>query len=194
MNHILNFYKNDGTTSNELNYDYCQVLLEGKHAKEINNQVDTNQGNIMLVDRSDINLVANFKWYLNSNGYPSTFGTYDDTIKFPRPVPLHRILFGQLDEGYVVDHINRDKMDNRRHNLRVCTSLQNSYNKSKLKGQRYKGVTKHETKNRVTYIASISKDGVKHEIKDIQTEEEAAKIYDMMAEQLFGEYAGKNFQ
>jgi hypothetical protein len=34
---------------------------------------------------------------------------------------------------------------------------------------------------------------VRHEIKNIKSEKEAAKIYDMMAENLFGNFAGKNF-
>jgi hypothetical protein len=192
MNNIINFYKNDGSVSNELNFDYCQISLSGKHAKKIDDDLD-GKGNLMLVSQSDANLVANFKWHLGSTGYPSTYGTFDGSVKFSRPVTLHRILIGQLNEGLVVDHISRDKLDNRRENLRICTALENSYNRSKLKGQKYKGVTKHQTKNGITYIASISKDGVKHEIKDIQTEEDAARIYDMMAEQLFGNFAGKNF-
>ncbi len=194
MNNILNFYKNDGSISDHhLDYDYCQIELLGKHAKKGDVLINENHGNIMLISKNDVNLVANFKWYLGASGYPSTYGTYDGTIKYSAPLPLHKLLFPQIDEGMVVDHINRDRMDNRRTNLRVCTALQNSYNRSKLKGQRYKGVSKHETKKGVTYIASITKDGVKHEIKDIETEEQAAKVYDMMAEQLFGEYAGKNF-
>ena len=145
----------------------------------------------MLVSYSDINIVMMFDWYLNSGGYPSTYGSIDGEIKYGKPVPLHKLLFGQLEYGYVVDHINRNKLDNRRDNLRICTSLQNSYNRSKSSNSlnKYKGVKKVGN----TYTAFISKNGVRHEIKNIPSEDEAAKIYDMMAEDLFGSYAGKNF-
>jgi hypothetical protein len=95
----------------------------------------------------------------------------------------------------VIDHINRDRLDNRRENLRICTPLQNSYNRSKPKnsGKTFKGVTKVGKKN-PTYTASITKDGVKHDMKGIPTERQAAEMYDLMAEQLFGEYAAKNFR
>lgn len=190
MNQIINYLKNDGTIAdlNDPWFDYTQVKLAGNHAK------DADDGNIMLVSKIDLNAIINFKWYLNRGGYPATYGTFDNTIKFSRPVPLHQLLHGKLAKGFVVDHINRNRLDNRRENLRICTAAQNSWNRKKPKNSknRYKGVTKVGKRN-PSYTASITKDGVKHEIKDIQTEEQAAKVYDMMAEELFGEYAAKNF-
>ncbi len=190
MNQIIGYFKNDGTQiENEnklyIDFDYVQIELIGNHAK------DTEDGNIILVSKCDINAVVIFKWYLNSNGYPATYGSYDKVIKYNKPVTLHRMMFGKLNKGYVVDHINRNKLDNRRDNLRICTSLQNSYNKTKPKNSicKYKGVIKTGT----TFKSSITMNGMKHEIKNIATEEQAAKIYDMMAEELFGQYAAKNF-
>jgi hypothetical protein len=91
----------------------------------------------------------------------------------------------------VIDHINRDKLDNRLSNLRVITSKENSYNRKKnaTSENKYKGVQKRGNK----YIAVITKDGVRREIPGFNTEEEAATCYDMMAEEMFGNYAGKNF-
>jgi hypothetical protein len=205
MNTILGYVKNDGiyyenTIDNRIDnvnidFDYIQISLICDKMKDVIVQ----NGNIMLVSKCDINLIMNFKWYLGSSGYPCTYGTYDGSIKFGNcPVSLHQLIFGKLEKGYVIDHINRNKLDNRRDNLRVCTSLQNSYNKSRPKNSKnkYKGVKKiipKNNKNNSKYIATITKDGVRHEIRNIQTEEEAAKIYDMMAEELFGQYAGLNF-
>jgi len=188
MNTILNYYRNDGSLvkfddSSNTNFDYVQILLLGKKS--------TN--NAMLVSKGDLEFVINFKWYLSKSGYPSTYGTFDNSIKYSRPVALHQILYRNIDKGNVVDHINRDRLDNRRENLRVCTALQNSYNRSKPSNSKtnYKGVT--QTKNG-KYVARVTKDGKKHEIRNINTEKEAAIMYDIMAEELFGPYAGKNFQ
>lgn len=192
MNAVINLFRNDGTlvenrylTYDDVYFDYAQVMLLGDHAE------NTDDGNIMLISSCDLESVLKFKWYLTRASYPGTYGTNDGDIKFSRPVPLHQILYPNIPYGYVVDHINRDRLDNRRNNLRICTSLQNSYNKSKPKNsnRRYKGVIK----NKKSYTASITKDGIKREIKNIQTEEQAARVYDMMAEELFGEFAAKNY-
>ena len=91
----------------------------------------------------------------------------------------------------VIDHINRNKWDYRINNLRVISAKENSYNRTKNSNSenKYKGVQKRGTK----YVAVISKDGIRREIPGFNTEEEAAECYDMMAEEMFGEFAGKNF-
>jgi hypothetical protein len=174
----------------KLDFDYAQITLFGKHAEE------TVSGNIMLVSARDYKYATEFKWYLNRSGYPGTYGSYDGGVKFSRPVTFHQLVMKQLTSSHdlVVDHINRNKLDNRRANLRLCTALENSYNKSKAKNSsgKYKGVVKRGKKNPL-YVASITKNGIKHEIKGCSTEEDAAKMYDIMAEELFGQYAAKNF-
>lgn len=191
MNTILNYYNNLGEITTINNYDYCEIELLGKHAKSLENNKS------MLISKSDINSMLNFKWYLCKSGYPGTYGTYDNTIQFSCLVPAHRLLFhnelSQLESGLVIDHINRNKLDNRRNNLRICTAKENSYNKTK-KGDKYKGIKKITKKKtgEVTYQAIISKDGKRHIISDIATEEEAARMYDAMAEELFGVFASKN--
>jgi hypothetical protein len=196
MNCVLNLFRNDGKiienrylTYNDVHFDYAQVSLLGDHAE------NTQDGNVMLISYHDLECILKYKWYLTRAGYPGTYGTVDGSVKFSRPLCLHQFLYPNIPCGYVVDHINRNKLDNRHDNLRVCTAIQNSYNKSKPKNssKRFKGVTQVGGKKNPTYTASVSKNGIKHEIKDIKSEEEAAKIYDIMAEDLFGEYAAKNF-
>lgn len=191
-NTILGFYTSDGFESSDGNYDYAQIELLGNHAKDA--KADENgEGYIMLVSKCDVNTVMNFQWYLNSNGYPATYGSIDPKgPKCSAPFPLHQFLHPECPEDYVVDHINRNRLDNRRQNLRIITAKQNSYNRKKPKNSTsmYKGVRK-QSKDK--YKASVSKDGQTYEIKDCATEKEAAMAYDAMAEELFGIYAGKNF-
>ena len=193
-NPVLNLFDNDGTivdvpgrSYSDLNFDFAQVELIGKHVKSVDS-------NIMLVSASDLISVLRYKWYLTKAGYPGTYGTVDNIIKYSIPVPLHKCLIPDAPMGYVIDHINRIKLDNRRENLRICTPVENSYNKSKPSNsmQKYKGVKAVGIKN-PTYTSSVTKNGVMHKIKGIPTEYEAAKIHDMMADELFGAYASKNF-
>jgi aspartate carbamoyltransferase regulatory subunit len=76
-----------------------------------------------------------------------------------RSKTLHKNLLGKQEKGYVIDHINRNKCDNRLENLRVITAKENSYNRTKNanSNNKYKGVVKRGNK----YVASISKDGIK---------------------------------
>lgn len=191
MNSILGWYKNDGTRSDtmDLDYDYVQVELMGNHANDVDESV-------MLISKSDINLIMNFKWYLGKGGYPVTYGSIDNEYKFIPPITCHRFLNPDTPSGYVVDHINRNRLDNRRTNYRIITQKQNSYNRKKPKNskRKYKGVKQYGKKGNKKYCAVIHKDGTKHEIKGFKTEKEAAEVYDMMAEDLFGEFAGKNFK
>lgn len=85
-----------------------------------------------IIDKADLEKVSECTWYLNATGYPST------RIK-GKHTTLHRYLMGKNPEGYVVDHINRDKTDNRRCNLRFCTPLENNHNRSNIvRGGNYK--------------------------------------------------------
>ncbi len=174
-NKILGFYNNLNELCDIDNATYVKIELLGR-AKEL-------EQNYFLISKSCLEKVIRHNWYIDSNGYPMTYTARSKT--------LHKNLLGKQQKGYVIDHINRNKLDNRLENLRVITSKENSYNRSKNKSSnnKYKGVIKRGNK----YVASITKDGVRHEIPGIDTEEEAGRIYDMMAVELFGEFAGLNF-
>lgn len=185
MNTILGYYTNLGSKIDDLdNSDYIQLQLLGGHAKTENA--------IALISKEYLPLILDFSWYLGKDGYPTTYRSKDGEIKFGRGIKLHQLINPKLPKGYVVDHINRNKLDNRRENLRVCTAKQNSYNTSRPKNSKskYKGVKKG---GNGTWIATLNKDGQNYKIDGIGTEREAAEIYDMMAEEMFGKYAGKNF-
>ncbi len=93
--------------------------------------------------------------------------------------------------GREIDHINGDKLDNRKVNLRICTSSQNAMNRKSL-GNRfgYKGIVNYRNGK---YQAMIW-DG-KHNLNlgMFTTKEDAAKAYDNAAVEIHGIYARLNF-
>ena len=189
-NLILGHYKNSGDEVNDMSEsDYVQIKLLGVHAQE-------KEANC-LVSTSVLPIVIEFSWYLGKDGYPVAYRSVDGSIRMGRGSKLHIFLLKHRTKLYkekvVIDHINRNKLDNRLDNLRICTPKQNSYNTTRPKNSKYnyKGIRKQGKSGK--WIATASKDGSKFEIKDIATEKEAAEIYDVMAEELFGKYAGKNF-
>ena len=73
------------------------------------------------IDQNDVTkvLTVSGAWYISSNGY--AFLTH--YIKGTHY--LHRIIVGEVLEGFVVDHINGKRLDNRSSNLQLVTSRQN---------------------------------------------------------------------
>lgn len=72
----------------------------------------------LTIDKTDAPLLE-YKVCVGRNGYPSA------RIGNTR-MPIHKILFPTWE---ITDHINRDKTDARRSNLRECTKSQNNMNK-----------------------------------------------------------------
>lgn len=128
--------------------------------------------------------VSKYNWYLGKAGYPVCYEL--------GMMQLHRFvytyIFGDIIPSQLyVDHIDRNKLNNTNSNLRIATPQENSFNKTTTSNK--KGVRKISENN---YTALVVKGGVKHEIKNIPTEQQAAEIYNMMAEELFGTFAAPN--
>lgn len=95
--------------------------------------------------------------------------------------------------GQYVDHVNGNKLDNRRENLRMCSNSQNMANRRAPRVNRsgFKGV--HFFKRDGTWRAAITQDYKTKHIGYYATPEEAARAYDIKARELFGEFAQLNF-
>jgi hypothetical protein len=116
---------------------------------------------------------------------------------------FERMIGEALPRGgeWLVDHINGDKLDNRRSNLRLATRTENEANKLKRRthagkatSSRYKGVTKNNDKKRSKpWRAHITNkdDGLTY-LGSFATEVEAAKAYNKAALEMFGEFAKLN--
>lgn len=111
-------------------------------------------------------------------------------------VPLHRVvvcLHGYtLEEGQVVDHINRNKLDCRIANLRITNFSGNASNKEKTKNKKnsnYKGV--HKTKSG-KWQTQVWVGGKNLCFGSFETQEEAARKYNEKAIEFFGEFACLN--
>jgi hypothetical protein len=100
-----------------------------------------------LVDAEDWHRFRHFRWRL-ANGYAVSTASKRNPVgpELNRTYFLHRLILGLgLDDGRYTDHINRDKLDNRRANLRIVTRPQNNQNQAPRKGgtSRYRGVNFH---------------------------------------------------
>lgn len=79
---------------------------------------------LVIVDVNNSHL-DRYKWSLGKRGYPRA--RVDGHV-----LTLHRLVIGQVPDGMVTDHINRDKLDNRITNLRFVTQKVNTNNSGML--------------------------------------------------------------
>jgi hypothetical protein len=107
-------------------------------------------------------------------------------------VYLHRLLMNAV-QTQQVDHANGNSLDNRRENLRFCTSSQNSQNRRRTSTSGFKGVSLKPRYKSKPWEANIKVAGKLKYLGRFQTPEEAAKAYDSAARDMFGEFAHTNF-
>lgn len=151
-------------------------------------EITLSNGMVSLVDDEDYAFVSAHKWYSNGRAPHRYARTQIDGVQ----VALHRALMN-APEDMQVDHINRNTLDNRRANLRLCTARQNllnrGYTKTAKGASQYKGVNLSDGRFRAYIVVHgkwITLGGFSDEIK-------AAVAYDNAAREHFGEFAKLNF-
>jgi hypothetical protein len=148
-------------------------------AQESHTVIPLSKGAVALVDEADSHLVSHMAWHLGSTGYAL------HSVSAVQKVAMHTLIMGSTG----VDHINRNKLDNRRNNLRIATRTQNEANKPGRAGSsKFKGVHAKSGK----WAAQIGHGGKKIHIGLFPTEITAAYAYNKKASELFGEFAYLN--
>lgn len=147
------------------------------------------QGKITIVDDDDYEYLIRFKWCYSVkskdkiDGYalrrnPNTGGV----------IYMHREIL-RTPQGLVTDHINGDRLDNRKSNLRSCHQFENSRNRGKNSNNKsgYKGVYLHRKSGKWASIIHYNKIG--KYLGLFLTKEEAHEAYCNAALCLHGEFA-----
>jgi len=146
------------------------------------------KGKVAIVDAEDYAWLSQYKWHASKKGYNwYACRNYNRSI-----VCMHRVIMN-APKGMLVDHIDHNGLNNRRSNLRLCTSSQNHQNRERTRGtSNYKGV--YREKRYRKWCASVYFEGRNHYLGSFSNEVEAARAYDKKAAELFGEFAYLNFQ
>jgi hypothetical protein len=136
-------------------------------------------GNIVdyaLIDEEDFDIVEYTGWCISS-GYA-----------FSGKGLMHRLILN-AEKGQIIDHINHNKLDNRKENLRFVTYSQNSQNMKKKENatSKYKGVCI----NKKSWVCQIRYNN-NQESFSFKNEEHAAYWYDQLAVRYYGEGAKIN--
>ena len=123
-------YQRHGEFLARTKFDKNEMFLHEDHAEMM---LYNRKGEVVartMIDLEDINKISVIKWSISPSGYVQTSNLF-----------LHRVILNAPEE-YVVDHINHNKLDNRKQNLRLCTVQQNNFNRGIVSGKSgYLGVS-----------------------------------------------------
>ena len=143
----------------------------------------TSSGDVFYFDKEDFELIKNYCWCINDYGYVVTI----DRIT-RKTVQFHRLVMHPGKED-VVDHINHDKLNNCKSNLRVCSHVDNMKNRSikKYSVSGFTGVTWHKKSSK--WQAQIKVNGRNIHLGFFTDINEAVKARIMAELEIFGEFS-----
>jgi len=147
-------------------------------------QIPLGDGYYAYVDAADYEWLNQWTWHVQ-NGYAVRW-------EKGKVIFMHREIL-KPPRGKMGDHVNGNRLDDTRANLRVCTRPENSRNKSKPHGtsSRFRGVSYRKDSGK--WYARIRFEGKLIHLGLFTEEVEAARAYDRKAVELFGEFARLNF-
>jgi hypothetical protein len=139
-----------------------------------------------LVDDADFLFLSQWAWRRSTKGYV----VRSETINGKRVyMNLHRVIMN-APRGLYVDHIDNDKLNNTRSNLRLCTQSQNQANRRlhKNNSSGFKGVTRRGNRWHARIWVQEKQIHLGYHDKAYQ----ASMLYDHAARRFFGEFARLN--
>ena len=150
-------------------------------------QIPLTLGAFATVDDADYDWLMQWRWRLNSKGY--AIRSYYENRK-EIVLCMHRVILN-AQRGQYVDHIDGDRLNNVRANLRIVTPQQNLMHRRRFANNTtgYKGVSQRDH----LWQARIGFDSRVLHLGFYPKPEVAAQVYDAAARLLFGEYAILNF-
>ena len=147
--------------------DYAVMVIKSKKRGEVE----------VLIDLGDVEKVRAKKWSVNGVGYVTS--DKGNTL-------LHRYIMGVTKRNVWVDHHNKNTFDNRRENLRVCTSSQNAMNRKSVSNSGVKNVSRDSQRGK--WKVNIKINGKTHS-KRFTDFDDAVYYRNQLIYDLHGEFA-----
>lgn len=141
-----------------INDNNCEIVLYNTLGYEVGRTI---------LDLQDKPLVENHKWYLDNSGYATT------RISRNKQMRMHNILIPR-ENGKEIDHVDRNPLNNKRSNLRLCSHMENMWN-AKRKNNKYGCVGIRPICDGNKWQATITSNYKRYHLGTFKTKEEAIK-------------------
>lgn len=158
-------------------------------------EIQLSKGKVAVVDDTDFDWLNRWSWHFCERGYAERKGLKSEGTLFQKNIKMHRQILNLLDKPQEVDHINHNPLDNRRSNLRGCSSSQNKANLRLRKDSSsgFKGIKYHkDCFRRKPWEVRIVVNGLRVSLGYFFTKEQAALAYNESAVKVYGEFACLN--
>lgn len=141
-----------------------------------------------IVDAEDFEWLSTWNWNAHWDLHAKCF--YARRKQSGKTILMHREIM-HLKPGQLVDHHNRNSLDNRKQNLRQATVSQNTANTKNFttNSSGYRGVSR----NGKRWRAVVVHHGRYIVMSGFRSKRKAARAYDEVAKKIFGEFAHLNF-
>ena len=144
----------------------------------------TQKGEEFYFDKEDYEKIKQYCW-IKHNNYIVAANLYPSEKFSCKQIKFHQLI---MNEKFI-DHINHITYDNRKENLRLCTSSENSMNCSKSKNNTSGVIGVHYVKADNVWQVSLQKEGTRMYFGRFKNFEDAVKTRLLAEKEYFGEFA-----
>ena len=143
----------------------------------------------IIIDKDILDRVLEYRWTVDKTTNNCIYFRRNEYDNYKvKKIYLHRFIMNAA-KGTLIDHINKNTLDNRKCNLRLCTKAENGWNRGKtaLNTSGYKGVSRDKSNKK--WGAYITKNKKRYILGYFDTPELAYKAYCRAAKILHKEFA-----
>lgn len=153
-------------------------------------EINLTKGKVALVDDEDFEGLNQFKWHASWNGYNWYVERNSSALDGKKKIfRMHRQILN-AQKGVPVDHRNGNGLDNQKHNLRLCTNQQNSFNQRKARKNNKLGIKGVRWREDIKkFNARIKINGKEIHLGSFNVMGDADSAYRIAEEKYFGEFS-----
>jgi len=149
-------------------------------------EIQLTKGFTTMVNDDDFDFLSQWKWRALIHHTGNIYAVRTDGNKWVR---MHRVIMSVSDRSIIVDHKDRNSLNNQRHNLRLCNTIQSSSNRRPniKSSSKYRGVSYVRATNK--WRAQIEHKNKTYILGSFTSEVDAALAYNKKAIDIHGEFA-----